>query len=227
MVDGPGLYGLRTLVWAMRKVHLEVSFSQEGEDRILDRFFEDQQRGFYVDIGALHPVRFSNTLLLYLKGWRGVNVDATPGSMRLFRSLRRRDINLEVAVGKDPATANFFIFREAALNTFDVELAQQRLEEGWELHRVVPVRQQPLSMVWDEAVPRSVAVDLLTIDVEGMDVEVLQTLDWSRQRPRVVCVEQLRDGNGQSVEGLLADRGYHLLGRTVNTVLYAEGGTAR
>ena len=58
-----------------------ISYSQEGEDLILERFFEGKEIGFFVDIGAHHPMRFSNTYIFYLKGWRGINVDATPGSM--------------------------------------------------------------------------------------------------------------------------------------------------
>ncbi len=223
MVDGVRIVGLRAMVRAMRKMHLEASFSQEGEDRILRRFFEGRTAGFYLDVGALHPVRFSNTLLLYLAGWRGVNIDATPGSMRPFRSLRPRDINLEVAIGVDPGVANFYVFREPALNTFDADLAEERRAKGWEFKTVIPLPRRRLSEVWDECVPAGVVVDLLTVDVEGRDIDVLESLDWARQRPGVVCVEQLADSRlGSFVLGALDDRGYELVARTVNTVLCAR-----
>jgi hypothetical protein len=77
-------------------VHL--SYAQEGEDMVLRRIFEDQPLGFYVDVGAHHPVRFSTTYFFYRRGCRGINIDATPGSMDAFRRLRPRDINLEVAI---------------------------------------------------------------------------------------------------------------------------------
>ena len=83
------------LIWDRER---QASYSQEGEDRILQRLFENQTPGFYVDIGAHHPRRFSNTYIFYKQGWRGINVDATPGSMFLFRVFRKRDINLEIAV---------------------------------------------------------------------------------------------------------------------------------
>ena len=75
------------------------SYSQEGEDLLLRRIFEHQKIGFYVDVGAHHPFRFSNTYLLYKRGWRGINIDAMPGSMRLFRKFRPRDTNIECGVG--------------------------------------------------------------------------------------------------------------------------------
>jgi len=75
------------------------SYSQNGEDRALWRYFEGQRDGFYVDIGAHHPFRFSNTYIFYKSGWRGINVDAMPNSMRAFRRYRKHDINIECAVG--------------------------------------------------------------------------------------------------------------------------------
>lgn len=76
------------------------SYAQEGEDMILHRIFERQSVGFYVDVGAHHPFRFSNTYLFYQKGWRGINIDAMPNSMRLFNRFRPRDINLECGISK-------------------------------------------------------------------------------------------------------------------------------
>ena len=74
------------------------SYSQEGEDMILMRLFENQKMGFYVDVGAHHPKRFSNTYFFYKLGWKGINVDAMPGSMTAFNRIRARDINIEKPV---------------------------------------------------------------------------------------------------------------------------------
>jgi hypothetical protein len=72
------------------------SWSQEGEDLILARIFGDKPDGFYVDVGAHHPKRFSNTYYFYRRGWRGINIDAMPGSMLAFNRLRPSDINIEL-----------------------------------------------------------------------------------------------------------------------------------
>lgn len=64
--------------------HAKLSFSQEGEDMLLDRFFMNQKDGFYVDVGAHHPERFSNTNYYYLRGWRGINIEADPSLMKEF-----------------------------------------------------------------------------------------------------------------------------------------------
>jgi hypothetical protein len=61
---------------------------------ILRRIFEHKQKGFYVDVGAYHPFLFSNTYIFYLRGWRGINIDATPGSMKLFNKFRKAVLSI-------------------------------------------------------------------------------------------------------------------------------------
>jgi len=105
------------------------SYSQEGEDMILRRLFEKQKTGFYVDVGAHHPKRFSNTFFFYKKGWRGINIDAMPNSMSLFNKIRSRDINLEIPISDKKQKLKYYMFNEAALNCFSKELAEKRIEK--------------------------------------------------------------------------------------------------
>src|SRR4051812_23180628 len=81
------------------------AFAQEGEDRLLLRLLEGAPAGFYVDVGAHHPQRFSTTFAFYLAGWRGINIDPRSGTRALFDRIRPRDINLELAVGASGARA--------------------------------------------------------------------------------------------------------------------------
>ena len=99
------------------------SYSQEGEDMILRRLFEKQKTGFYVDVGAHHPKRFSNTFFFYKKGWSGINIDAMPNSMRLFNEIRPRDTNLEIPISDKKQKLKYYMFNEPALNGFSKELA--------------------------------------------------------------------------------------------------------
>jgi FkbM family methyltransferase len=205
--------------------HARVSFAQEGEDLILERMFEHQANGIYVDVGAHHPRRFSNTLLLYRRGWHGVNIDASPGSMEAFRGQRARDINLEIGVAAVAEERDFYVFNDPALNTFDAARAKVLDKPPYKLERVHKVRCAPLSVILDEHSIR--AIDLLTIDAEGFDFEVLQTLDWNMSRPRVVLVEQ----HARDIEALLTtelhrfmrERGYQLAAKTHNSVFYLRG----
>jgi hypothetical protein len=98
--------------YILENINPYIYYSQEGEDIVLQRFLQEKEKGFYIDIGAHHPTRFSNTYLLYLKGWRGVNIDAMPGSMELFNELRPEDINIEVPVSDESKEMLFYIYKE-------------------------------------------------------------------------------------------------------------------
>ena len=76
------------------KMNANLCYSQNGEDLILNRFLENKEKGFFIDVGAHHPIRFSNTYLFYKKGWSGINIDAMPGSMTKFNKIRPKDINI-------------------------------------------------------------------------------------------------------------------------------------
>ena len=101
------------------KMEPVICYSQNGEDLIINRFLNNKKKGFFVDVGAHHPIRFSNTFLFYKKGWSGINIDAMPGSMKYFNKYRPRDINIEMGVGIKKNRSIFYQFNEPALNTFD------------------------------------------------------------------------------------------------------------
>ncbi len=190
---------------------------------ILDRTFEGKAHGFYVDVGAHHPKRFSNTYIFYLSGWRGINVDAMPGSMRAFRRLRPRDINLEVGISRVAETRAYHVFSEPALNTFDSALAAQHVQASWHREAVREVPCLPLRDVLAQHAG-STPIDFMTIDVEGLEVDVLLSNDWTRFAPRVVVAE-MRQTSFESVSStpagqLLREHGYSPYAKTFNSVFF-------
>ncbi|HUP74918.1 MAG TPA: FkbM family methyltransferase [Acidimicrobiales bacterium] len=195
--------------------HAKVCFSQEGEDVILLRLLEHDPVGTYVDVGAHHPARFSNTRLLYDRGWSGLNIDALPGSMAAFRKARRRDVSVEAGVGREPGIASYWQFVEPALSTFDEAVAESRIADGHGLLQRVDLPVDTLSHLIAEHLPGR-AVDLLTVDVEGRDLDVLESLDWERYRPRVVVVESELEicDFSSGPAALLTSQGYSLYAAT-------------
>ena len=115
-----------------------TSYSQDGEDMILKALYENKKnyKGFFVDVGAHHPVRYSNTYYFYKKGWRGINVEPTPTAMRSFNLLRRRDINLNLGVASKKDVLVFYCFDEPALNTFSKEAAV-RVNESSKSYKIL------------------------------------------------------------------------------------------
>ena len=202
-----------------------LSCSQFGEDMIVRYLLQDVRKGFYVDIGAHHPVFISNTYHFYRRGWQGINVDAMPGSMEVFRVLRARDINLEACVDltADQSRA-FILFDSPALNTLSEEEAQQSVRAG--LGKIIgrqSVRTTTLDAVLDAHVPPGTDISFLTIDIEGLDELILRNHDFGRYRPRVLVFERkdinlLSCGN-DSLIAHLADQGYRLVATTGVSVI--------
>lgn len=193
---------------------------------ILKRLFERQSNGFYIDVGAHHPIRFSNTYFFYKKGWRGVNIDATPGSMASFNKLRPRDINIEAAVAGQKKEMMFFMFNEPALNSFDENLVQSRDKKIYSVERKQIITTRTLEEIIAENLPEGQNIDFLSVDVEGLDLDVLQSNNWMLYRPKYVLVECLRlnlvDVKKNSVYSLLNEKNYEIFAKTFNTVLFRD-----
>ncbi len=202
------------------------SYSQEGEDMILRRLFEKQSDGFYVDVGAHHPKRFSNTFIFYSKGWKGINIDAMPGSMKAFNKQRPRDKNLEIPIAKEQKNLTYFQFNEPALNGFCEELAVSRdgSSSAYKIISKQNIEAYPLSVILDQHLDTDQSIDFLSVDVEGLDLEVLQSNDWLKFRPKVVLVEILDSFldtiQNDTVYQFLTAHNYHLYAKAVNTVFF-------
>lgn len=158
---------------------------------ILRRIFGRQKTGFYVDLGAHHPKRFSNTYSFYLQGWRGINVDALPGTKKLFDRIRPRDVTVECGVGMQQGMLKYFAFNEPALNTFSEQEARIKSIYPYYIVDTFEVPVTTLKQILDDQMPRNIQIDFMTIDVEGFDHEVISSNDWYRYRPGVVLVELL------------------------------------
>lgn len=206
-----------------------LSFSQEGEDLILERYFENQDHGLYVDVGAHHPFRFSNTYLFYKKGWRGINIEPMPDSLILFDEHRSEDVNLNLGVSQSEEYLSYFMFNEPALNTFSLEEA--KIKNG--IHNgeyfIIDEKKVPtlkLSTILDKYLENK-KIDFLTIDVEGLDLEVLKSNNWEKYRPKIILVEELRISifsirSKSEIYLFLNSRGYELYSRTYNTSFYVR-----
>jgi FkbM family methyltransferase len=210
--------------WLMR--YAVKSFSQEGEDILLKRVLFGRPDGFYVDVGAHHPVHFSNTFLFYRRGWRGINIDPTPGTKRLFERRRPKDITLELGISSERGVLPFWSFENAVLNTFDAAERDISLERGWKLREELSIPVERLDRVLEEHMPRGRGIDFMSIDVEGHEEGVIRSNDWDRFRPDVLCIEMLHvdivNVQQQAVARFLKEKDYVLFAKLNNTLLFRE-----
>lgn len=201
-----------------------ISYGQNGEDLSISRLFEHTQNGFYVDIGAHHPVRFSNTYLFYQKGWSGINIDAQPGSMKLFKKMRPRDINIEVGVGTSSEEMLFYQFNESALNTFNLTEAGSKVSEKYMHNEGKLVKIRRLDSILKESLPQEKRIDFMSIDVEGNELDVLLSNDWDLFRPKYLLLEVLRSDLSEVLRNpatlFLNDVGYIASAKIFDTVIF-------
>lgn len=212
-----------------------LSYAQEGEDVLLDRLLAKQEKGFYVDVGAHHPKRFSNTHYFYMRGWRGINIEPNPAVHDLFKKMRSQDVNLQLGISDQPSELLYYEFDDPALNTFDEHLMRDR--EHNTPYRVIATRRikvEPLASVLAAHMPSGQPINFLSVDVEGLDLNVLRSNDWERFRPRCVVSEALNmDLNPAVLAGnpllvYMAAQEYRVVAKTCNSWFFLDArlGTA-
>jgi FkbM family methyltransferase len=199
-------------------------FGQYGEDAVFLAFWDWKKRktGYYVDVGAYHPIDLSNTNVLYRHGWRGLTIDPNPKMAPLFARHRPDGTHVVCAVGEKESTATYYSFKQANYNTLtdsDADLPPHLIKEGQAFEKMtVPVR--PLAAILREHGPRDGKIDLLNVDCEGMDAVVLGSNDWTRFRPEFIMVEDPSPQEDSASAHLLKEQGYQLISWVQITKLY-------
>ncbi len=203
-----------------------VSHAQCGEDLLIQYVFNSLgiRKIAYLDIGAHHPSYLSNTYYFYLKGHRGVCVEPDPALMQRFTSERPGDRLLNIGIGREEATADFYVMSRPTLNTFSKAEAERFASYGKQsIERVLPVRIRNINTVIAEEFGD--APNLISLDVEGMDLDILQSIDFERFAPDVLCVETLTYTEDQSERKItkiiefMQSRGYFVYADTyVNSI---------
>ena len=177
------------------------SYSQFGEDLIIDKFFGNFI-GKYVDIGCYHPIKYNNTALLHKKGWNGCNIDLNPISIDLFNVCRKKDLNITACLSdiKEEVTVyldNYF----SALNSINPENSKNfQLKNTKKLN----VKTQ----IFSELVKEN--FDFLNIDCEGNDYKILKTIDLKKYTPRLINIEVTKE-NELDIYNYMNDNCYELL----------------
>ena len=153
----------------------------------LEDYFKNKKSGFYIDVGCFHPIRLSNTMFLYSKGWKGMNIDLSEKSIDLFKIARPKDINLNFGVGSKNETLDYFYNKEVfANNTFDIDFAKNFLKKDKIKRGTKKVKTLSHLM---ESYSTEKKIDLLDIDAEGLDLEVLKGIDFEKYTIDLIMIE--------------------------------------
>lgn len=211
--------------------HLDssVSFSQSGEDLIIDFVLQNNfsiQLPLYLDIGAYDPVKFSNTYLFYKRGARGVVVEPDPDLAKNISQKRPGDKVLNVGVSDRTSAQDFYLVDPPTLNTFSKKEYDQYtiFYPATRLRGVVKTKTLSINEVLEAHFPKG--LDLLSVDVEGLDYRIIKSIDFNRYRPTVICVESVEYAKDntlikvQDISKHLINKGYFLYADTfINSIL--------
>ena len=206
--------------------YYQKSYAQEGEDLILNRMIYGKiEKGFYVDVGAHHPKRFSNTYFFYRKGWQGINIEPMPGSKSNFDKVRTRDINLEIPINSKEEELTYYIFNDPALNGFSKDVSLLRNQSSdYKIIKTVTMKTRTLSNVLNEHLLSGQRINLLSIDVEGLDLEVLKSNDWRTYKPDFIMVEDkefnIVQPEKSTIFSFLQQMNYQLVAKTLSTSIF-------
>ena len=184
--------GVQTCALPISRLEAEIkkSYSQCGED-LLSKYIFDL-RGItqptFIDIGAHHPNYLSNTALFYENGSRGINIEANPLLLENFKSYRAEDINLNIGIGGNDDKLDFYIMEDDTLSTFSKVEADLMIAKGKKVSRIKKIELTTISKVLDEFT-NGIFPDFLSLDVEGLDYQILKSINFDKSFPKVICVE--------------------------------------
>jgi FkbM family methyltransferase len=180
----------------------------------LKEYFKDKKKGIYIDVGCFHPIRLSNTMFLYEKNWKGINIDLSEKSIDLFNLCRPKDINLNFGVGSKNEKLEYFYNKEIfQSNTFNNSFAKNFLKKEDLKKKLINVT--TLSNLIENHLPGK-KIDLIDIDAEGFDLEVLKGIKFDTHEIDLIMIEvhdydEKTNKVSKEILELLNSKNFHLL----------------
>lgn len=209
----------------------KVSYSQSGEDLIADYFFESIgiKHPAYIDIGANQPIKGNNTYLFYLKGSKGICVEPDISLISLLKKARPRDIILNMGVSVTVAAeADFYFFdgHYNAWNTFSKDDADKKSKESGIAYRKSKVQLETVENIADTY--NFQHVNFISLDVEGLDLAILRSIDFKKLKPELLCVETIEFSlnnslnKNQEIINYMLSQGYRVYADTNLNTLFCR-----
>ena len=166
----------------------KYSYSFNGVDLLVDYIFKSKKNGFYLDIGAQHPVSNNNTYLLFKKGWNGINIYLDEKNINLFKLARPKDVNLNFAISDSEKEVDLFYYHDSSpINTLSKNVSDFQKAK---VSKIKKIKTKILNNVLEDLSFKN-HIDYMNIDVEGHEIQVLKGFDISKYKPSVISIEYL------------------------------------
>lgn len=207
------------------------TYAQNFEDLIIERLLKEccgNKKFRYVDIGANHPIRRNNTYLLYKNGGKGILVEPNPEMFSKILKVRENDICVMAGiVGEDVPNEymTYYMFNDNTLNTFSNNSVKEVIGKGARLKSKEKVKIINIQD-FEKAYLRKIGdrVDFLSIDVEGIDYEILQNWNYNICRPFSICIEtveylKMKRNDFEEIVDFMKEKNYFIYADTwINTI---------
>ena len=164
------------------------TYSMYGEDLFINNYFKNKKNGIYLDVGAYHPLDGNNTYLLYKKkNWHGINIDVNPLSVELFQKARKFDLNINTAVSNKKGFVTLYFRKKInMLNTLSKKIARIHFRNGF---KEKIIKSNTLDNILDQTRYKNKKIDFFNLDVEGHELDILESLNFKKYQPTLICVE--------------------------------------
>ena len=206
-------------------------FSSDGEDAILDKIVPRNQSFYYIDIGANHPVKHSNTFIFYLRGLSGICIDPLPGLDSQYRFFRPHDLFINSGISTDPGISSlpFYVYNDCPDNS---TLSLQHVQTLKRLHNRLPSRIIDIPLIttsyllkcYETRFGHNLPVHILSLDIEGNEYEIMRSFFDLGSFPWIVCVENIGFNihtlNDSPLHNLFVSNKYIALGKTILSTVY-------
>lgn len=187
----PGFNLIKSIYFLFQKFKrnkfLKKSYSSSAQDIIIDHFFKDKSKGVYIDVGCYHPYKGNNTKVLYDRGWSGINIDLDFHTIDLFNYIRKKDENINIAISEKEGEYDLYHFHNrSALNSLDANRKNNAKE-------VKKVKTKTLNSIIENSKFQYNKINLLSIDVEGHELEVIKSIDLKKYAPEIILIEFMEE----------------------------------
>lgn len=204
-------------------------FGQHGDDFLLWQLFKDQKNGFYIDVGAFDGVHLSNTYSFELAGWNGICVEAIPDIFESCQKARPNTICINAAcIGRDDLReVKFFVEKLGLLSGVSVDANEDDIRNRYSRRGIdfeglepITVPARTLNSILDDHLAPGHAIDFVSIDVEGSELDVLKGFDLNRYAPRCIVIEANDDEHERAIMKCLVEKEKYIFARRLGANLF-------